>query len=197
MVSCVSQASVSSSEDSDTVEAAPLGHMNFESPHSNPIAHLASQNLVYVVNTPADTVDVIDTESNEMISRINVGIDPVGIAIRPDGKEVWVTNHVSDSISVIDSDPESATYHHVLHTIQALHSSRKYPMLDEPVGVVDCEDIRRNTRHQAILADYRTGPESYRGSRRPSLCHTFRVQQPDADIRLPSGESWYRPALYI
>ena len=29
--------------------------------------------------------------------------DPVGIAVRPDGKEVWVSNHVSDSVSVIDA----------------------------------------------------------------------------------------------
>ena len=136
VVSCVGQASVRPVDDSDVVEAAPLGHMNFESPHSNPIAYIASQSLVYVVNTPADTVDVIDMESNDVISRINVGIDPVGIAVRPDGKEVWVSNHVSDSVSVIDTDPESATRHQVLHTIQALHSSRKYPILDEPVGVV-------------------------------------------------------------
>lgn len=136
VVSCVGQASVHPADDSGVVEAASLGHMNFESPHSNPIVHLASQNLVYVVNTPAATVDVIDTESNEVVARVNVGVDPVGIAIRPDGKEVWVTNHVSDSISVIDSDPQSATHHQVLHTIQALHSSRKYPILDEPVGIV-------------------------------------------------------------
>ena len=30
--------------------------------------------------------------------------DPVGIAVRPDGKEVWVSNHVSDSVSVIDAE---------------------------------------------------------------------------------------------
>ena len=140
VVSCVGQASVRPADDPGVVEAASLGHMNFESPHSNPISYIADQSLVYVVNTPADTVDVIDMESNEVISRINVGIDPVGIAVRPDGMEVWVTNHVSDSISVIDTDPESATRHQVLHTIQALHSSRKYPILDEPVGVVFAND---------------------------------------------------------
>ena len=35
-----------------------VGHPFFNSPHSNPI--VASDDFVYVVNTPSDTVDVID-----------------------------------------------------------------------------------------------------------------------------------------
>ena len=46
----------------------------------------------FVVNTPSDTVDVIDATSLAIITPVNVGIDPVGIAVRPNGKEVWVTN---------------------------------------------------------------------------------------------------------
>ena len=129
-----------SNEEIETVNATPTGHMNFESPHSNPIVHISTQNLVYVVNTPASTVDVIDMDTNEITVRIHVGVDPVGIAVKPDGTEVWVTNHVSDSISVIDSNPDSATRHQVLHTIQALHPTRKYPILDEPVGIVFAND---------------------------------------------------------
>ena len=86
------------------VSATGGGHVNYESPHSNPIALLPDGSLLYVANTPADTVDVIDTATRALVARIRVGIDPVGIAVRPDGREVWVSNHVSDSVSVIDAD---------------------------------------------------------------------------------------------
>ncbi len=117
------------------VPISGVGHMNYESPHAGPIALLPDNSLVYVVNTPADTVDVIDTGTGSVIHRINVGIDPVGIAVRPDGMEVWVTNHVSDSVSVIDSNADSPTRHHVLATIQSFDAATKSTRFDEPVGI--------------------------------------------------------------
>ena len=111
-----------------------VGHYNYESPHANPIALTQDGAFAYAVNTPADTVDVIDTGTREVVARVRVGIDPVGLAIRPDGKEVWVSNHVSDSVSIIDADPASATRHHVLHTITAFNAA-KATDFDEPVGI--------------------------------------------------------------
>ena len=67
----------------------PIGHPTFVSPHASPIA--INGQHVYVVNTPSDTVDVIDAAARKIVARINVGIDPVGIAVRPDGKEIWVS----------------------------------------------------------------------------------------------------------
>ena len=66
---------------------------------------------------------------------LEVGIDPVGIAVRPDGREVWVANHVSDSVSVIDSDPGSPTYLHVIATVQDFDTETKATRFDEPVGI--------------------------------------------------------------
>ena len=116
------------------VRASGVGHMNHESPHSNPIALLPDGSLLYVANTPADTVDVIDPATRAIVARIGVGIDPVGIAVRPDGKEVWVSNHVSDSVSVIDADPVSSTRHQVLATIQVFDPAGR-TRFDEPVGI--------------------------------------------------------------
>lgn len=62
-----------------------IGHPSFMSSHTSPIAVQA--NHVFVVNTPSDTVDVIDTASRKIICKIDVGIDPVSIAVRPDGRE--------------------------------------------------------------------------------------------------------------
>ena len=115
--------------------AAPkkLGYPSFLSPHARPI--LAHEGRVFVVNTPSDTVDVIDAKSHKITRRINVGIDPVSLAVRPDGKELWVANHVSDSVSVIDINPKSRTYLRVVDTVQDFNLRTKATRFDEPVGI--------------------------------------------------------------
>jgi len=115
--------------------AAPtkLGYPSFLSPHARPI--LVHEGRVFVVNTPSDTVDVIDAKSRKITRRIDVGIDPVSLAIRPDGRELWVANHVSDSVSVIDINPKSRTYLRVVDTVQDFDLRTKATRFDEPVGI--------------------------------------------------------------
>ena len=115
-----------------------VGHLTFMSPHASPIA--VNGGNVFVTNTPADTVDVIDVASRTVTARIRVGVDPVGLAVRPDGKEVWVANHVSDSVSVIDSDPDSPTYAQVVATVQEIGSYGGATFFDEPVGIAFASD---------------------------------------------------------
>ncbi|GIS61709.1 MAG: hypothetical protein CM1200mP2_39340 [Planctomycetaceae bacterium] len=103
------------------------------SPHASPIALAGGQ--VFVTNTPADTVDVIDPTTRKVVSRVPVGVDPVGLAVRPDGKELWVANHVSDSVSVIDIDFDSPTYLRVIATVQDFHPTTRATRFDEPVGI--------------------------------------------------------------
>ncbi|MCP4846453.1 MAG: hypothetical protein GY899_00720, partial [Verrucomicrobiaceae bacterium] len=112
---------------------AKIGHPSFMSPHASPI--VLHRNFVFVVNTPADTLDVIDSKTRTVISRINVGIDPVSIAVRPDGREIWVANHVSDSVSVIDIVPANPTYLQVIATIQEFDRTTRATRFDEPVGI--------------------------------------------------------------
>ena len=112
---------------------AVVGHPSFLSPHSRPVT--LNGEHVFVVNTPADTVDVIDRRTRRVVRRIAVGVDPVGLALRPDGKELWVSNHVSDSVSVIDLEKGSATRFHVVATVQDLDPRTKATRFDEPVGI--------------------------------------------------------------
>lgn len=114
-------------------EQGPVGYPSFMSPHSNPIAIAGDR--VFVANTPADTVDVIHRTTREIVAKINVGVDPVSVAVRPDGREVWVSNHISDSVSVIDNDHKSPTYLHVVATIQDIDPQVKATRFDEPVGI--------------------------------------------------------------
>jgi len=117
-------------------KAAPplaVGHPSMESPQFNPIA--VSGGRVFVANTPAGTVDVIDAKTRKVVTRVPVGVDPVCVAMRPDGKEVWVANHVSDSVSVIDTDSASPTFLHVVATVQEFDPKTKATLFDEPVGI--------------------------------------------------------------
>ena len=108
-------------------------HSSFMSPHVSPI--ILNRGFVFVVNTPADTVDVIDRSSQALHTRIHVGIDPVSIATRPDGMEVWVANHISDSVSVIDTNPVNPTYLQVIATIQEFYPDTQATRFDEPAGI--------------------------------------------------------------
>ncbi|MCH2064286.1 MAG: ankyrin repeat domain-containing protein [Roseibacillus sp.] len=112
---------------------AAVGHPSFLSPHARPVA--LNGEHVFVTNTPADTVDVIDRKTRRIVRRIPVGIDPVGLALRPDGKELWVSNHVSDSVSVINLEKRSPTRFHVVATVQDLDPRTKATRFDEPVGI--------------------------------------------------------------
>ena len=120
--------------------AAPkkIGHPAFLSPHVQPI--LVHEDHVFVANTPSDTVDVIDAKSRKIVHRIDVGIDPVSLALRPDGKELWVANHVSDSVSVIDLDDSKPTFMHVVATVQDIDPKSKATRFDEPIGIAFAND---------------------------------------------------------
>ena len=72
----------------DTVCESPhaIGHPTFFSPHVRPIDVVGD--YVYVTNTPADTIDVFQRDTQALIRRIHVGVDPVSLTPRPDGLEV-------------------------------------------------------------------------------------------------------------
>ena len=110
-----------------------IGHPDFLSPHARPI--LLHDGNVFVVNTREDTLDVIQVGNFGIVARIHVGVDPVGLALKPNGKEIWVSNHISDSVSVIDTDPTSPFYLNVLATIQDIDPRTKATRFDEPVGI--------------------------------------------------------------
>ncbi|MFN8858593.1 MAG: hypothetical protein ACK50P_23725 [Planctomycetaceae bacterium] len=119
-------------------ESPPGKHPLFLSPHFNPLVTLGGR--LYVVNTPADTVDVIDCTTLDVVDRIPVGVEPVCVVPRPDGTELWVSNHVSDSVSVIDLRADSPTWHQVVATIQEFDPETRATRFDEPVGIAFASD---------------------------------------------------------
>lgn len=67
------------------------------------------------------------------IATVAVGGQPRIIETRPDGLEMWVVNNASNSISVIDSDPNSPTYNTVITTITGINSNPRGLKFD-PTG---------------------------------------------------------------
>ena len=84
----------------------PVGRALFASPQAQPLALTPDGSRLYVAATTSGVVTVIDTAGpSVLVERLRVGIDPVAVAVRPDGAEVWVANHVSDSVSVNRQQP--------------------------------------------------------------------------------------------
>jgi len=65
-----------------------------------------SPSYAFITNINSNTVSVINTENKNLTDTVPVGINPVGAAVSPNGKNVYVTNAHYDyrgSISVIDT----------------------------------------------------------------------------------------------
>ena len=138
----------------------PIGHPTFLSPHASPIA--VNDPHVYVANTPADTLDVIEIHTRAIVKRINVGIDPVSVAVRPDGQEIWVANHVSDSVSVVDANPATPTWLQIIATVQDFDPETQATRFDEPVGIAfasnDKAYVALSSENQVAVINVTTPP---------------------------------------
>ena len=75
----------------------------FESGHVRPLAMSSSGDRLYVVNTPGNKLEIFSIDSFGLThtASIPVGLEPVAVALRDDN-EVWVVNHLSDSITIVD-----------------------------------------------------------------------------------------------
>jgi hypothetical protein len=111
-------------------EHEAAGFQLFESPQGDAIVASPDGSTLYMAHTTMGVVRVIDT-STLSGPTIEVGTDPVSLALRPDGSELWVANHVSDSISVISLTP-GPTLHRVIETIQAVDAGDLDHDFDEP-----------------------------------------------------------------
>jgi DNA-binding beta-propeller fold protein YncE len=83
------------------VYAAPAFTL-FESGQVRPLALAPSGKLLFVANTPDNRLEVFRVTDDGLVHQtsVPVGLEPVAIAARSDS-EVWVVNHLSDSVSVV------------------------------------------------------------------------------------------------
>ncbi|MGH0031176.1 MAG: YncE family protein [Myxococcota bacterium] len=82
---------------------AQVSFVAFESGHVRPITLSPDGSQLFVVNTPDNTLEIFDVGGGGLTfnSAVPVGMEPVSVAAR-NNDEVWVVNHLSDSVSVVD-----------------------------------------------------------------------------------------------
>lgn len=86
-------------------QAASPAFIAFESGQVRPLAMSSDGSKLFAVNTPNNTLEIFNITSTglQLFARVPVGMEPVAVALRNDN-EVWVVNHLSDSVSVVSLD---------------------------------------------------------------------------------------------
>lgn len=97
----------------------------FESGQVRPLAISPNGKRLFAANTPDNRLEVFEIRKNGLQHEfsVSVGLEPVAVAAR-DSSEVWVVNHLSDSISVVKL------------TGQGGHVERTLQVGDEPRDIV-------------------------------------------------------------
>src|SRR5436305_8651324 len=93
--------------------ARPASFVEFESGQVRPLALSPDRSRLFAVNTPDDRLEIFAVDAAGNLTHagsVAVGLEPVAVAARTDG-EVWVVNHLSDSVSIVDvsSNPPRVT----------------------------------------------------------------------------------------
>ncbi|MCK6588914.1 MAG: beta-propeller fold lactonase family protein, partial [Polyangiaceae bacterium] len=89
-------------------EAEASSFAAFESGHVRPLTLSPSGDFLYALNTPDNRLEIFHVTNGGLTHKgsVTVGLEPVAVDAR-NNNEVWVVNHLSDSVSVVDvSDPE-------------------------------------------------------------------------------------------
>lgn len=82
---------------------AQSSYVLFESGPVRPLALSLDGSQLFAVNTPDGVLEIFDVDAAGIYwtSSVQVGMEPVAVAARTDS-EVWVINHLSDSVSIVD-----------------------------------------------------------------------------------------------
>src|SRR5690349_13543642 len=107
---CSSRDPFDAADSVDSVESAfSIGSMTaaeksftlFETGQVRPLA--LDGNTLYALNTPDNRLEIFKTNGTKLtkLGSVGVGLEPIAVAVR-NSSEVWVVNHLSDSISIVD-----------------------------------------------------------------------------------------------
>jgi DNA-binding beta-propeller fold protein YncE len=77
--------------------------VTFESGQVRPLALSPDGTRLFAVNTPDNRLELFDVGAGGLVHQgsVPVGMEPVAVAART-ASEVWVVNHLSDSVSIVD-----------------------------------------------------------------------------------------------
>jgi len=100
--------------------------VTFETGQVRPMAKSPDGSRLFVCNTPDNRLEIFDIDAGGLtrVGSVPVGLEPVAVAARTN-TEVWVVNHLSDSVSIVD-----------LSNINAPRVTRSLTVGDEPRDIV-------------------------------------------------------------
>src|SRR5262249_50985398 len=84
--------------------AGAASFVEFESGQVRPLALSPDGSHLFAVNTPDDRLEIFAVDGSGNLTHtgsVPVGLEPVAVAARTNA-EVWVVNHLSDSVSIVD-----------------------------------------------------------------------------------------------
>ena len=99
-------------------QSAPGSFVNFESGYTRPLALSPDGTRLFALNTPDGRLAIFDvtTDGLTLAGEVQVGVDPVAVAARTN-LEVWVVNHLSDSVSIVRIDDAAPSLSEVTNTL--------------------------------------------------------------------------------
>lgn len=117
----------------NTVPTPEINYRLFETLQVRPLALSPNGKYLFAVNTPDNRLEIFRAGKSKgnksgklkSIGSVSVGMEPVSVAVRND-KEIWVVNHLSDSVSIIKLDGR----HGAARVVRTLHVG------DEPRDIV-------------------------------------------------------------
>src|SRR5262245_33633666 len=98
---------------------------NFESGHVRPLALSPDGSRLFAVDTPDNRLEIYGVGSGTLTlqAEVPVGLEPVAVAARTNS-EVWVVNHLSDSISIVSIDTVTPANSRVVRTLHTCDEPR-------------------------------------------------------------------------
>ena len=92
--------------------SAGASFVAFETGQTRPLALSPDGSRLFAINTPDNRLEIFDVSAGSLShsESVVVGMEPIAVAAISNA-EVWVVNHLSDSVSVVDvsSSPARVT----------------------------------------------------------------------------------------
>ncbi|CAA0079352.1 Hydrazine synthase subunit gamma [Halioglobus japonicus] len=133
----------------------PDNYVLFESGQVRPLAFSSDGTQIFVANTPAGQLDIVGLEGDQLqlIDSVSVGLEPVAVAARDDS-EVWVVNHLSDSVSIVDVGAQP----HVRQTLLVGDEPRDIVFAGEEHNLAFITAAYRGQNHPTFDPEHLTAP---------------------------------------
>ncbi|NCI46799.1 beta-propeller fold lactonase family protein [Sediminibacterium soli] len=125
---------------------------------SHMVAWSASDAMAYVSNIVSGSVSAVDTKQDTVVhlAALKQGIE--GIAVSPDGKELWVANRNDSTVTAIDTKSWKQLAilpaHDLAYRVRFLHSGKYVMVSNGNAGNLSIYDVAKKQRIKDI--DFKT-----------------------------------------